>query len=833
MATTPFTLTPQSSVRQSIVTLCCIRATQALGFQTEFTTRPSPKSVQVSTGPTSPDSYPAGDPTMSRSQILFFALATSLLVPASGPAQGRLITRPCGPVPVLVQETPQHRPAPCGPSLVRIASEVKAALADRVVRYEVTETFVNRGPRVAEADYIFPLPAGAAFEDLKLSINGELVSGETMSADKARGIYEEIVRRQRDPALVEWMGSGLLRARIFPIQPGEEKKVVVRFQAVANREGDALRIDYKRGTDPDGSRNPKATVVRTNDDHSEEGPWSSFSLYYQPGNTYGEPYSPTHMLRSRSEGSTRLVEARGSASEITILLPLKRPNAAAMSVLTHAPGGEHGFALITITPPASAHRTISRDVTFVVDVSGSMSGKKLQQAKAAGFALLESLDESDRLRVIDFSTDVRSFRDGYVRATRNNVRDARRYIESLRAEGSTNISGALQAALEKESSRGDGERLPMLVFITDGEPTVGERNPDRIAALASKLRGETRIFAIGVSADVNATLVEQLAVEGRGTAHFVRNNESVERTVSLLASRLTSPVLTNVRVRTDGVRLSQVMPAGPIDVFAGQDLVILARYEGEGNANVRLEGETVDGPISWSTRAHFAEHSTSNAFVARLWATQRIGWLAAEKRRSGGSSEMDSEIRALGERYGIPTEFTSYLVLEPGMERTRRDAAPAALPQERGRLSTTATTDFSGRGVAAGRVTPQATAQAASSNEARFEDARLAAGQRQAKSMAELESLGALGSRSVGNRLFNLADGVWTDATHTARHRVIKVKPFSPLYFDLIKRYDSLGPVFALGERVIVAGRSVSIELAPDGVEQLSASELNQLVRDW
>src|SRR5207248_2111795 len=109
------------------------------------------------------------------------------------------------------------------------------------------ERFVNNGGRLGEADYMFPLPKGAAFQDLKLSIDGQLVAGETMSATDARRIYEEIVRRQRDPALVEWMGYGLLRARIFPINPGEEKRVVVRYQMVAEREGDAGRVDYFRG----------------------------------------------------------------------------------------------------------------------------------------------------------------------------------------------------------------------------------------------------------------------------------------------------------------------------------------------------------------------------------------------------------------------------------------------------------------------------------------------------------------------------------------------------------------------------------------------------------
>src|SRR5205085_124687 len=126
-------------------------------------------------------------------------------------------------------------------------TDVRVRLVDRVLRYEVDERFVNRGNTVGEADYVFPLPKNAAFQDLQLEINGELVAGETFGANEARRMYEEIVRKQRDPALVEWMGQGMLRARIFPIAPGEEKRVLVRFQSVAQREGDALRIDYFGG----------------------------------------------------------------------------------------------------------------------------------------------------------------------------------------------------------------------------------------------------------------------------------------------------------------------------------------------------------------------------------------------------------------------------------------------------------------------------------------------------------------------------------------------------------------------------------------------------------
>ena len=770
-----------------------------------------------------------------RSRLL--ALSALILAPMVLRAQGRIIPRPCvAPCPPgAACATPR---LPCGGSLTRISSTTDVTLEGRVLRYEVTEVFRNGGGAVAEADYVFPLPAGAAFEDLKLSINGELVSGETMSAERARGIYEEIVRRQRDPALVEWMGSGMLRTRIFPIAPGEEKKVVVRFQSVAAREGDALRVDYRRGTDPSGGRTG-GVVVRpvgrvAPESTEKEETWSRFTLRYPRSVNYGEPYSPTHALRVTDDGRTRRVEARGTAGEVTVLLPLRRADVASMSVLTHAVRGEPGFALITLTPPAVAPVATPRDLTFVIDVSGSMQGRKLSQAKAAGEALLASLRPADRFRIVDFSTDVRTFRDEWTPATSEGLRAARRYLDALRAEGSTNISEALREALQ--GRRTDG-RLPLVVFVTDGEPTVGERNPDAIAAIASSLRGEARIFSVGVSSGVNAALVEQLALQGRGTAHFVRDEESVESSVSLLARRLAEPVLTDVRLVANGVRLSRVLPAGPIDVFAGQDLVILARYDGSGDAAIRLEGRGPTGPVTWTTRATFPGETRANPFVARLWAAQRIGWLAAEKRRAGGTRELDDEIRTLGERYGIPTEFSSYLVLEPGMDMNAMGTIGAATGAAG---NTFRRGDGSARGTTAAAASPTMAAPpvvAQSRPEAQFEAARAAAEQRAAKSVAALDDAAGAAShareRTVEHRRFRLVSGVWTDAAFAQGTRVVRVQPFSPLYFELMRRLSVLQPVFALGDRVIVAGRRVAVELHPEGAQATDEALLAGVVRDW
>ena len=772
----------------------------------------------------------------------FLLTLTLLLSPIAAVAQGRILARPCTPPcpPNAMCAVPAT--TMCGARVDRVSSTVNVRLADRVLRYEVTEIFRNNGGGIAEADYVFPLPPGAAFEDLKLSINGELVSGETMSAEKARGIYEEIVRKQRDPALVEWMGSGMLRARIFPIAPGEEKTVVVRFQSVAVREGDALRIDYRRGTEPAPQRGRPIPITMRSSDEESSATWSRFSLEYQRNEQFGEPSSPTHALRARDVGSRHIVEARGTSGDVTVLIPVRRADVAAMTVLTHRAGGEQGFAMITVTPPAtSATRATPRDLTFVIDVSGSMQGRKLEQAKAAGEALLATLRPADRFRLIDFSTDVRMFRSAWTNATADNLHAARRYLNDLRAEGSTNISEALRTALDdgarggttRGDSRTDGmrndtarddDRLPLVVFVTDGEPTVGERDPDAIAALAARFRGEQRVFTVGVGTGVNAALVEQLATQGHGTAHFVRDEESVESAVGLLARRLSTPVLTDVRVSANGVRLTGLLPANRADVFAGQDLVVLARYDGSGDAIVRLEGRSASGPITWSTRAHFVDHDRGNPFVARLWAAQRIGWLAAEKRRNGGTTELDAEIRSLGEHYGIPTEFSSYLVVEPGMKVTngvvdRRDRSQAF---------------GSAIGAASGASSAPA-APVARRAEVQFEAARSAAKQRDATSLSALDALSDARNerRQVSNRQFTLIGGVWTDARVTPTMRVVAVRPYSALYFDLMRRLPDVQDAFALGDQVIIAGRTMAIALKADGDERMDEQRIAALVRDW
>jgi hypothetical protein len=295
----------------------------------------------------------------------------------------------------------------------------------------------------------------------------------------------------------------------------------------------------------------------------------------------------------------------------------------------------------------------------------------------------------------------------------------------------------------------------------------------------------------------------------------------VERAVSIVASRLTNPVVTDMRVFADGVRLLKTHPSQPSDIFAGQDFVMLTRYDHNGPTRLRFEGRTADGPVEWTTQVTFPASSSENSFVARLWATQRVGYLSAEKRRNGGSSEVDQEIRELGERYGIPTEFSSYLVVEPGMDPRRRVGALQNAPS-----------------AVMGSARMSAAAPTATPSEKSFEAARAAAVQRSATTLSVADELSGISRndaslRRSGNRVFALRDSVWTDTALKDSMRRFKLRAYSPAYFRVLEIIPELREPFVLGEKVIVAGRSAAIEITPDGAESLTDAQLRALQSSW
>ncbi len=701
-------------------------------------------------------------------------------------------------------------------SVFRISSNVRTRVEGRVATVEVEEQFRNSGGGIAEGTYLYPLPGEAVFQNFSLWMGETEVRGEMMNADQARGVYEEIVRRLRDPALLTLEGHGLVRARVFPIQPGETRRVVLRYTQLLQRDGDALRLRYAIG-----QRGPLANGALNQPPGS--GDQFRFRVTLPNAETYGTPYSPTHRITTRREGETLLVSLDSTATgDVELYLPLRR-GLVGTSVSTYAPGGEDGYFMLLISPAQSDDATaLAKDLTLVVDVSGSMSGDKIEQAKAALRQALGGLGAGDRFRLISFSNRVTNFRDGYTPATAENVDAGRRWVDGLVADGGTNIAGALDAALAGTVAE---ERVPIVVFLTDGIPSVGEQSPERIAQEAGAHIGRARVFTFGVGADVNTYLLDRLAQEGRGTAQYVAQDASVEQAIGSLMNKVRHPALVSLRIDEEApVELVQTYPSRLPDVFFGEELVVFGRYHGTGQGRVTVTGQRNGRTERFTTDVAFPASENENAFIPRLWASRRIGELTRQIRIEGTNPTLVAEIRDLGLRYGILTEYTSYLVQEPVsvsgrpmpmMDRMRAQAPAAVAPSAQSGAGAVARARSSSALMGAGNL---ASADQAATNA--MEEASAGSGR-------------AAAMRRVAGKLFVEHDSVWTDAAHQASLRVYEVAPFSEAYFQLVRALPEIAPYLKTGDRVLVAGRRASIRFSTGGMSTWRPGELDAAVRAY
>jgi Ca-activated chloride channel family protein len=683
----------------------------------------------------------------------------------------------------------------------RVRSDVTVRIdGERRVAYiEVEEIFRNNSHTMQEGDYLYPIPPEAVFTNLSLFMGEQELRGEVLPADEARRIYEEIVRRKKDPALIELVGHGVLRARVFPIDPGDTRRVILRYTQILGKDGDLLRLRYPRvvGIVPGTAvRETSRPDLRTQRSHP-----FTLTIRVTGAERFATPYSPTHVIEVRERGPDELEivhSGDAAARDFELFLPLRESFVGA-SLVAHAPGNEPGYFMLLISPPAHGDEAhIPRDLTLVLDVSGSMSGVKMEQARDALDQILAGLRPEDRFRLITFSSFVRSFSDDFVRADRATLREARDYLSGVRAEGSTNIMDALREALEPEAERG---RLSLIVFLTDGKPTVGETAPEQIM-------------------EANTYLLDRMAEGGRGTVSYVGPGDDVEEAVSSLTRKISFPALSDLRIVRAPAELEDHYPNPLPDLFYGEDLILFGRYRGDGSGRLVLEGTRAGETQRFTYEVDLPRRENDNDFIPRLWAARKAGALTAYVRLHGADPEVVEEIRQLGLRYGIITEYTSYLVEEPLLAMTRDQ-------------------DF-----AMDRAVELAAAPAEATGAEAFKRAEASSRLRQADALEEAEAVvagvmtpeggrgngSAAAVRHAGRKLFVLRDGTWTDMTFDDSLQVIELAPYSEAYFELARRLPAIREYLALGDDLIIAGDGVVLKLTPDGATEWDSKDLRAVL---
>ncbi|MEJ2210096.1 MAG: VIT domain-containing protein [Anaerolineae bacterium] len=698
---------------------------------------------------------------------------------------------------IVIPELPPGVPIVDVPYLTIKYHRVNVTIDGQVATTHVDQVFVNEARHEVEGTYIFPLPQDAAISEFSMWVDGEKLEGQVLERDEARRIYEEIVRRRRDPALLEYVGRNAFQASIYPIPPGGERRIELEYSQVLAVDNGLVEYVYPLNTEKFSARPLEEVTV---------------NVTVQSDEPLKAIYSPSHRVdvvrRGEHNALVGYEEYDVKPDRDFVLYYTVSPQDVGLNVLSYHPGeGGEGFFLLLAAPKVEVDTgsVIAKDVILVLDVSGSMRGEKIEQARQALDFVLDNLNDEDRFNVIAFSTATQAYARDLVWADERG--EARDFVRRLEANGSTDINRALLEA----AAMADDERPTTIIFLTDGLPTVGEVNVERIIDNVADAAAENvRIFPFGVGYDVNTLLLDTIAQNHRGASGYVRPEEAIDEKVSAFYAKVSTPLLADLALDLGEVGALDVYPYPLPDLFAGSQLVVVGRYRDGGQATVRLTGE-VNGreQVFEYEGVRLAEAGEDGeAFIARLWATRKIGYLLQQIRLHGEERELVDEVVALSVRYGIITPYTSFLVEEPEM----------ALSEE-GRAQIVETVQVEAPAAAAGQdaVNRSEGEKMLSQAEAPLAAPTMTAAPTMAAGSGSGPGAGqAVASpvRYVGDKTFLLHDGVWTDTTFDAdRMATVPVGFGSDDYFALLAARPEWGQYLALGEHVIVVLEGTAYEV--------------------
>ncbi|MBM4283441.1 MAG: VWA domain-containing protein, partial [Deltaproteobacteria bacterium] len=645
-----------------------------------------------------------------------------------------------------------------------------------------------------------------------------------------------------DPGLVEYVESELVEVKVFPVPASGQQRVELTYSGLVDYQGGLYRFRYPMKTDQQATTTLQDFTLHVT--LTSKAPLKNL-------------YSPTHKLavRTRSDGSrfggsASMEKAGFSLADDLLLYWTVDDKDVGVSVLSYREGDEPGYFLLLASPRDDLRdqEIIGKRVAFVVDTSGSMEGEKMTATKAALDQCLQRLGEDDLFSIVSFGGYAEAWKPKMVAASKGNVAGARAFVQQLEPLGGTNIGEALDVAFATTTG---SEKAPlMVVFLTDGRPTVGDTDVAALVKRAEAGRKDkaARLFVLGVGDDLNTILLDKMSSQNGGSALYVKGNAALTDEVRAFYERISHPVLADLTLAVDGVDVSGVHPRALGDLFMGQQLVAVGRYRAPGHARLTLTGQGPRGARTFSADVDFAAATTEHAFVPRLWAQRQVGALLDEIREKGEQRGLVDEVTQLATRFGIVTPYTSYLVLEPGFQTTPSPAGPLPPPPRplvRGGIEEReGAVDDAASGAWAPSASTTSSAPPAELAERVEQKARAAreslkadggaSGVAAAKEIGRLKRGEALSTRAVTTearalgRRFLFADGFFVDATASAVDETLVVAAWSDAWFAVLRLRPELKAALALGERVkarVGKGRTLVVDVG-SGVTRADDAKL-------
>jgi len=555
---------------------------------------------------------------------------------------------------IIIIEPSTGNPLGRRPYMLEVRSlKVESQIKDQYAFTKIEQVFYNPSNMNLEGYFLFPVPKGCVIKNFSMDINGKKMQAELLDADKARKIYEDIVRKLRDPALLEYSEQALFKVRIFPIEALKEKRIEISYSEILEKDNNTQEYIFPLNTKKYSSAPLKNL---------------SFKIEVESDIEIKTVYSPTHEMEIKRKDNKHVTigfEAASLQPDLDLRLFIGFDNSKiGMSLLSYKLAGEDGFFLLNINPGQlkANEKIISKDITFVLDVSGSMASPKMDQARKALNFCVENLEANDKFEIIRFSTEAEALFGKRVLADQANKAKALEFIKNLRPIGGTNIDEAIELACKEKKS---ADRPNMIVFITDGKPTIGETNEDQLLKKIKANNSEnTRVFTFGIGDDINTHLLDKITEETNAYRSYISDKEDIELKISNFYNKVSSPILTDIELKfAFNGKVRKIFPHKLPDVFKGSSITVLGRFEGVGSVELSLEGKVNGKSEKYNFSGKFDE-KTDNDFIAPLWAARNVGYLLDQIRLHGESKELIDEVISLSKKYGIVTPYTSYLILE-------------------------------------------------------------------------------------------------------------------------------------------------------------------------
>lgn len=603
--------------------------------------------------------------------MLPLAVGQGVLIDESGGSSGRFsLPRP--------QAT---RPSPPQASYAITEFSVNAAVNSQIAVTQVTQVFKNTGSTQLEARFVFPLPYEGAVDQMTFLVDGKEYAAKLLPADEARRIYQGYLQRNQDPALLQWIGTGMFQTSVFPIPAGATRTVTLQYSQLLRRDGSLTDYLFPLST----ARYTSTPIEKL-----------SFRVSISDRDEIKNVYSPTHQVEIKRDDAKNvtLTSIQTNAVPSTDFRVVYDSAAGTMSanLMSAWPADEdQGYFVLLASPTfdVAAVPPQQKMVLFVVDQSGSMSGDKIAQAREAAKFVLQNLRPDDMFNIVSYHGTVNVMSPEMQRFGDESKSQALGFINGINAGGMTNIDEAMKRALTQMT---DTSLPSYVVFLTDGMPTVGEQNEMKIAANCRQWNtAKARIISFGVGFDVNSRLLDRISRDNRGQTEYVLPNENLEASVARLYSRISAPVITNMTINyemeglqvEDGPVVNRLYPQEHSELYAGSQLVLVGRYRQGGPTKIKIKGTVGADVQEFEFDLELAKRGESQKypFVGKLWAMRRIGELIDQIDLEGKHDELVKELVQLSLKHGIVTPYTAYLADENSFQLadvTRQRAATTA-----------------------------------------------------------------------------------------------------------------------------------------------------------